>query len=64
MESVRGVISNALGGRHIHPECVTSRPSSKGKYVSAHGRAEMRSGDEVLAVYAALKADERVLWYL
>ena len=25
---------------------------------------EMRSGDEVLAVYAALKADERVLWYL
>ena len=64
VESVRGVISNALGGRHIHPECVTSRPSSKGKYVSAHVTAEMRSGDEVLAVYAALKADERVLWYL
>jgi len=64
VESVRGMISNALGGRHIHPENVTSRPSSKGKYVSANVTVEMRSGDEVLAVYATLKADKRVLWYL
>jgi putative lipoic acid-binding regulatory protein len=58
------MISEALGGRYIHPENVTARPSSKGKYVSANVTLEMESGDDVLAVYGVLKADKRVLWYL
>ena len=44
-----------------HPEC---RPSSKGKYVSANVTARLENGEEVVAVYAALKACERVKWYL
>jgi putative lipoic acid-binding regulatory protein len=64
VDSVREMISEALGGRYIHPENVTARPSSKGKYVSANVVLEMESGDDVLAVYGVLKADKRVLWYL
>ena len=42
----------------------TSRPSKKGKYVSANVVARLEKGEEVIAVYSALKACERVVWYL
>jgi putative lipoic acid-binding regulatory protein len=64
VESIKSVISMALDGRVIHPENVSGRASSGGKYVSANVTCEMRSGEEVIAVYKALKADPRVLWYL
>jgi len=64
VDDVRDIISKALGGRHVHPENVTKRASSKGKYVSANVTMEMQNCDEVVAVYTALKADRRVLWYL
>lgn len=64
VDSIVALISSALDGRSIHPENVSARPSSKGKYVSANVICEMRNGDEVVAVYKALKADPRVLWYL
>lgn len=64
VNDVRAIVSDALGGREVHPENVTQRASSKGKYVSANVTIEMQSGDEVIAVYTALKANKRVLWYL
>ena len=64
VDDIVTLISNALGGRVIHPENVTTRPSSKGKYVSANVIAEMLSGDDVLSVYQALKSDKRIKWFL
>jgi len=43
---------------------VKSRPSSKGKYVSASITVRMENGEEVLAIYAALKGCDKVKWYL
>jgi len=58
------LISGALGGRVIHPENVTVRPSSKGTYVSANVVVEMLTGDDVISVYKALKSDKRIKWCL
>jgi putative lipoic acid-binding regulatory protein len=57
------LVEGALG-RPVDPARVTSRPSKKGKYVSANVTARLQNGDEVVAVYAALKACEKVVWYL
>ena len=46
------------------PPALTGRPSSKGKYVSANVTVLLENGDEVVAVYAALKSCEKVKWYL
>lgn len=58
-----GLVEEALG-RPVDPRNVTSRPSSKGKYVSANVTARLESGDEVIAVFSKLKACEDVKWYL
>ena len=60
---VVGLVEGALG-RPVDPAQVTSRPSKKGKYVSANVVAQLENGEEVVAVYAALKACEKVVWYL
>ena len=51
-------------GRKASPTNVKSRPSSKGKYVSASITVRMENGEEVLAIYAALKGCDKVKWYL
>ena len=58
-----GLVEEALG-RPVDPGNVTSRPSSKGKYVSANVTARLENGDEVIAVFSKLKACEDVKWYL
>ena len=58
-----GLVEEALG-RPVDPQNVTSRPSSKGKYVSANVTARLENGDEVVAVFAKLKACDDVKWYL
>lgn len=60
---VVALVEAALG-RAVDPANVTSRPSKKGKYVSANVVARLEKGEEVIAVYSALKACERVVWYL
>ena len=46
------------------PLTLTGRPSKKGKYVSANVTVTLENGEEVVAVYAALKSCEKVKWYL
>jgi len=58
-----GLVEEALG-RKVDPANVTSRPSSKGKYVSANVTARLENGDEVVAVFSKLKECEDVKWYL
>ena len=63
MAKIVGLVEEALG-RPVDPGNVTSRPSSKGKYVSANVTARLENGDEVIAVFSKLKACEDVKWYL
>ena len=51
-------------GREVSPADVQSRPSSKGKYVSASVTTRLNNGQEVEAVYSALKGCDKVKWYL
>jgi putative lipoic acid-binding regulatory protein len=48
----------------VDPAKVFGRPSRKGKYISANIFVMLENGDEVIAVYSALKSDKRVVWYL
>ena len=51
-------------GRKVDPEKVSQRESRKAKYVSANVILTLESGEEVIAIYSALKSDPRVKWYL
>jgi len=62
VDEVVGLVEGALGGRKV--ENVTTRPSSKGKYVSANITVELLNGEEVIAVYAAIKGCDKIKWFL
>ena len=62
-QDIAKLIGDTLG-RPVDPAKVFGRPSKKGKYISANVIVKLESGDEVIAVYNALKSDKRVVWYL
>jgi putative lipoic acid-binding regulatory protein len=65
VQRIVGMIEEALGRPVDNPDTnVTSRPSSKGKYVSANVTVRLENGNEVIAVYEKLKACDDVKWYL
>jgi putative lipoic acid-binding regulatory protein len=59
---VRGLI--AAAGLRVGDEEVTTRASGGGKYLSVSLSVRLDSEAERHAVYAALKADPRVIYYL
>lgn len=54
----------ALIGRDVSRELVRARPSREGKYTSYSVRVFLKEADELTAVYALLKAEKPVLYYL
>ncbi|GAX78215.1 hypothetical protein CEUSTIGMA_g5657.t1 [Chlamydomonas eustigma] len=49
----------------VHPECVTLRPSSKGAYVSVKvGPVPVSTPDQVIEIFAKMKVDNRLKWFL
>eukprot|EP00238_Polyblepharides_amylifera_P005310 CAMPEP_0196575128 /NCGR_PEP_ID=MMETSP1081-20130531/4677_1 /TAXON_ID=36882 /ORGANISM="Pyramimonas amylifera, Strain CCMP720" /LENGTH=165 /DNA_ID=CAMNT_0041893331 /DNA_START=112 /DNA_END=609 /DNA_ORIENTATION=+ len=51
--------------REVPAEAVSTRPSSKGNYISvAIGPITINSGDEVLAIFTAMKEDPRLRWLI
>mmetsp|Transcript_28100 Transcript_28100/g.53530 ORF Transcript_28100/g.53530 Transcript_28100/m.53530 type:complete len:193 (-) Transcript_28100:217-795(-) len=64
VKSMVAQVEKALG-RSVPEEVVAVRPSSKGKYVSVNIEpVVVNSGEEVLAVYTAMKEDSRLKWFL
>jgi putative lipoic acid-binding regulatory protein len=59
---VRSVIEGAAPGIALGE--ATTRPSSGGKYLSVTLDARLESEDQRRAIYEALKADPRVVYYL
>jgi putative lipoic acid-binding regulatory protein len=52
-------------GVAVHEECVAVRPSATLKYASVTiGPVWVTSADQVLAIYAAMRADERLRFFL
>ena len=62
-DDIVAAVENVLG--RVHEECVAVTPSSGGKYTSVRvGPVWVQSGEQVIAVFAAIKADARVKWYM
>jgi putative lipoic acid-binding regulatory protein len=59
---VRSVVERAAPGVSLGEGTV--RPSSRGKYLSVTLDARLESEEQRRAVYEALKADPRVVYYL
>jgi len=56
-------VSSVVGS--VHCECVAERHSSQGKYVSATvGPVWVMNSDQVVAIFAAMKQDERLKWVI
>ncbi|PJB79607.1 MAG: hypothetical protein CO090_05005 [Acidobacteria bacterium CG_4_9_14_3_um_filter_49_7] len=51
-------------GREISRELVRERPSREGKYTSYSVRVFLQGAAELTAIYAMLKAEESVVYYL
>ncbi|RLE18621.1 MAG: hypothetical protein DRJ08_05700 [Acidobacteria bacterium] len=54
----------ALIEREISRELVRARPSKGGKYTSYSVRVFLRDAEEMTAIYAMLKAENTVVYYL
>jgi len=61
-EHARRLVARVVG--EVPPERVVVRRSAGGKYHSVSVVAMLRSEEERRAVYEALSADERVVYYL
>ena len=61
-EHARRIVASVVP--EVPPERVTVRASAGGKYLSVTVIAVLRSEEERVAVYAALKADPRVAYAL
>lgn len=49
----------------VHKECVRTRQSRTGKYLTVDiGPVMVTSGEQVIAVYAKMKEDPRMVWFL
>jgi putative lipoic acid-binding regulatory protein len=59
---VRAIVERAAPGVSLGE--ATVRPSSGGKYLSVTLEARLESEEQRRAVYEALKADSRVVYYL
>jgi uncharacterized protein len=62
VEHVLRVVASA--GPRVDAGAVTTRASGAGKYLSVSFSVRLGSEEERHAVYAALKADPRVIYYL
>ncbi|NOZ13047.1 MAG: DUF493 domain-containing protein [Acidobacteria bacterium] len=54
----------ALTGRKISRELLRKRASREGKYTSYSVRVFLHGAEELTAIYAMLKAEESVVYYL
>ncbi|NOY22232.1 MAG: DUF493 domain-containing protein [Acidobacteria bacterium] len=54
----------AITGRKISRELIRARPSREGKYTSYSVRVFLQEADELTAVYAMLKAENSVVYYV
>lgn len=49
----------------VHQECLSDRPSSGGKYISVKiGPVWVENPDQVIAVFANMRTDSRLKWYM
>ena len=63
--SVIALVGLVGAGVAVHEECVAVRPSATLKYASVTiGPVWVTSADQVLAIYAAMRADERLRFFL
>ena len=53
-----------LTGRTVSRELVRARPSREGKYTSYSVQVFLQEADELTAIYAMLKNEESVVYYL
>ena len=60
---VRGVF-RALMGTEISPDSIREQPSSKGTYVSLSVSVYLLSEEHRRSIYARLRQEERVVYYL
>mmetsp|Transcript_7487 Transcript_7487/g.13497 ORF Transcript_7487/g.13497 Transcript_7487/m.13497 type:complete len:170 (-) Transcript_7487:199-708(-) len=52
-------------GTQVHPESINIRPSSKGNYISVQiGPVIVKTPDQVLAIFANMKRDDRLKWVM
>ncbi|BDA42443.1 hypothetical protein COCOBI_03-3330 [Coccomyxa sp. Obi] len=64
VDSMLGAVEGVIGSA-IHEESVQSRPSAKGSYVSVTiGPVTVQNRDQVVRIYAAMREDERLKWYM
>jgi putative lipoic acid-binding regulatory protein len=61
-DHARALVERAAGAEAVEP--VTVRPSGGGRYLSVTVVVVLESEEQRLAVYAALKADSRVVFAL
>ena len=54
----------ALIGRGISRELIREKPSREGKYTSYSVQVFLKKADELTAIYALLKAESSVIYYL
>jgi putative lipoic acid-binding regulatory protein len=58
-----GVVQGVVGT--VHVECITSRPSSQGKYLSVTiGPVFVETPDQVIEIYRQMRLDERLKYYI
>jgi len=56
-------VSSVVGT--VHQECISERPSSKGSYVSVRiGPVWVQNSDQVVQIFANMKKDERLKWFM
>lgn len=60
-QSMVKVVESVVGP--VHVECITETPSSNGRYLSVKvGPVWVQSAEEVVAVYSAMREDDRLKW--
>ena len=61
--SMTSCVEDVVG--NVHEECISTRLSAGGKYVSATiGPVWVENPDQVLEIYAKMKSDERLRYFL
>eukprot|EP01024_Parvocaulis_polyphysoides_P003360 TRINITY_DN1091_c3_g1_i13.p1 TRINITY_DN1091_c3_g1~~TRINITY_DN1091_c3_g1_i13.p1 ORF type:complete len:304 (-),score=30.82 TRINITY_DN1091_c3_g1_i13:623-1534(-) len=58
-----GIVQGVVGS--VHQECVNTKESAKGKYISVKvGPVWVENSQQVVAVYASMKEDPRLKWLI
>ncbi|CAL5219633.1 g1507 [Coccomyxa viridis] len=64
VQAMRAAVESVLGSP-LHEQCIQQRPSAKGSYVSVTlGPVVVQNTDQVVDIYAAMRRDERLKWYM